>query len=192
MTQQRRYLFIQILVVLVCLGTTNLLLCQAIPRNDDADQISKLLLALSEQSKPPADVLDPTLAPNDRDRSLKHFGVAPYKLNIQMTASPAITGDMASAKIRVYYRSESGDALETSATARFIKRNGKWYFTNFDFLAVPPVLVLVIALGTLVGIGYAAVVLVLRKRMVQSRLSRGKFIQMFIPVFWPSLFRKTR
>ncbi|MGD0797456.1 MAG: hypothetical protein ABR910_07005 [Acidobacteriaceae bacterium] len=167
---------------------------QASSSKSDGDQITGLMAALSSHSKTPADVLDPTLDPVERKKNLGHFSSSPYELNIFPTdALPAITGDSASVPIQVHYKAEDGNSLDSSATAEFVRRNGIWYFSNFAFMGWPALLLAVLFAGVFVGIGYAATVLILRTRLVkQGIVGPNSMAKMFIPFFWPSLFRQTR
>lgn len=173
------------------LGVAMLLLAQAQTSRSDADQIISLMTALSDHSKPPADALDPNLYPSTRNKNLQHFSAPHYELNIVPTEGvQAITGDSASVPVRVHFDSHDGNSLDASATAQFIKRNGTWYFANFDFMRWPIFLVVVLVVCILIGIGYAAMVLVLRSKLVREGRLGMNGVKMFIPFFWPSLFRR--
>jgi hypothetical protein len=183
----------QIAILSLWVATT-LVFGQASSPKSDADQITGLMAALSSHSKTPADVLDPTLDPVERKKNLGHFGSSPYELNLVPTdALPAITGDSASVPIHVHYKAEDGNSLEAGATAQFVKRNDVWYFANFDFMGWPALLIVALVVTVSVGVGYAATVLVLGNRLVkQGKLGPSNMAKMFIPLFWPSLFRETR
>jgi uncharacterized membrane protein len=151
------------------------------------------MAALSDHSKTPSDVLDPNLSPSDRDKNLRHFSAPHYELSVVPTAGiPTVTGDSASVPIRVHFNAEDGNSLDASATARFVKRNGTWYFSNFDFMSWPVILILALVACVLVGIGYAATVLVLRSKLLKLGPLGINGAKMFLPFFWPSLFHQTR
>jgi len=159
----------------------------------DADQISSLMAALSNQSKTPGDVLDPSLNPSDRDKNLHRLSAPHYELTIVPTQGvPPVTGDSASVPIRVHFDSKDGNSLDTNATAQFVKRNGRWYFSNFNFMGWPIFLTVVLVACLLVGTGYAATVLMLRSRLGKRGRLGVNGVKMLIPVFWPTLFRQTR
>jgi len=159
----------------------------------DADQIAGLMRRLSDHSKSPSDVLDPGLSPTDREKNLHHFSAPQYELNVTPTSGiPAITGSSASVPVRVHFDGKDGNTLDASATAQFVKRNGTWYFSNFDFLSWPAFLIIVLVVGLLVGIGYAATVIVLMLKLVKHGPLGTNGIKMFFPIFWPRLFREAR
>jgi hypothetical protein len=177
--------------MLTLLSASLLMSAQAPTAKSDADHITDLLTALSSHSKTPVDVLDPTLSPANRDKSLGHFSLAPYELNLKPEGDPVILGDTASVPIRVHYKAEDGNSLESSATAQFVRRNGTWYFSSFDFMGWPVILTVVLVICICVGIGYAAAVLLLRNRLAKRGPIGINVVKMFIPFFWPSLFRQT-
>jgi len=159
----------------------------------DADQIAGLMRSLSDHSKSPSDVLDPSLSPADREKNLHHFGAPQYELNLTPTSGiPAVTGNSVSVPVRVHFDSKDGNTLDASATAQFVKRDGTWYFSNFDFLSWPAFLIVVLVLGLLVGIGYATTVIVLMLRLIKHGPLGINGIKMFFPIFWPRLFRTSR
>jgi hypothetical protein len=180
-------------IICLCAATISAT-AQASSSKSDADQIIDLMSALSSHSKTPVDVLDPTLNPAEREKNLGHFSSSRYELNLVPTdALPIITGDAASIPIQVHYKAEDGNSLDSSATAEFVRRNGVWYFSNFGFMGWPALLLVVLFAGVSVGIGYAATVLVLRTRLAKQRkVGPSSMAKMFIPFFWPSLFRQTR
>lgn len=158
--------------------------------SSDAGQITALLAGVSDRSKAPADVLDPNLDPSTRTKSLQRFSAPHYELSIVPTEDvPAIKGDSASIPVRVHFDSQDGNSLDASTTAHFVKRNGTWYFASFDFMQWPMFLVVVLVVAILVGIGYAATVLILRGRLVKEGQLGINAVKMFIPFYWPSLFR---
>lgn len=156
----------------------------------DTGQITALLAGLSDRSKTPADVLDPNLDPSARAENLQRFSAPHYQLSIVPTEGvPAIEGDSASTPVRVHFDSKDGNSLDTSTTARFVKRYWTWYFSSFDFMQWPMFLILVLVGAILVGIGYAATVLVLRSKLAKEGQLGLNGVKMFIPIYWPSLFR---
>jgi hypothetical protein len=158
----------------------------------DADQINGLMASLSNRSKALADFLDPTLTEAEREKDLRHFSASPFELTLVPTGTPLISGDTASVPVRVHYKAEDGNSLDASATAQFVKRNGAWYFANCDFMKWPVVLIVILVFGVSIGIAYAAIVLVLYDRVVKQGPLGTNIVKMFIPFFWPSLFRRTR
>lgn len=170
-----------------------LLSAQAQISRSDADQITDLMAALSDHTKAPANVLDPNLSPSDRDKNLHHFIAPRYELSLAPTNGVSITGDLASVPVRVHFKGEDGNELDATTTAQFVKRDGTWYFSNFDFMSWPAFLIVVFVAGLTVAIGYAATVLVLRSKLVRrGQLLGANAIKMFVPLFWPALFRQLR
>lgn len=175
------------------LGASTLLAAQAPTSPSDAAQIDGLMTNLSDHAKAPADVLDPTLSPSIRESDLSHFSASKYDLKVVPTGSgPVISGDSASMPVRVHYKAEDGNSLDTNATAQFVRRNGAWYFSNFDFMKWPAFLIVVLVVCLLVGVAYAATVLVLRSRLLRRGPLGSNGAKMFIPFFWPALFRQTQ
>lgn len=170
-----------------------ILLAAQAPLKSDTDQIIVLIASLSDHARIPADVLDPALSGSERDRNLRYFSPKPYELSIiPRDGAPTITGDFASVPVRVHYEAEDGNSLDASATARFVRRNGIWYFASFDFMKWPAFLVVVALVCILAGIGYAATVLVLWSRLTKHELPGVNATKIFVPIFWASLFRQTR
>lgn len=182
--------------LLIALATAGISLsvAQRSAAGTGAEEVRRLLAELSSKSIKPADALDPTLAPSDRTRNLAHFSAGPYDLKlvpIGSVSSPA--GDVITTPIRVHYDAQDGNSLETDATARFVRRNGTWYFADFGFMAWPAAIIIVVIGGVLIGIGWATTVLVLRSRLAKrGQLSPAASAKVFVPLFWPSLFRQTR
>jgi hypothetical protein len=184
---------VNLMAMVGILGAAMILSAQVSQSKSDADQIISLMAGLSDHSKVPTDVLDPSLSPSDRDKNLKRFGALHYELSLVPTESvQAITGDSASVPIRVHFNAVNGNQLDTNATAQFVRRNGTWYFSNFDFMGWPTSLIGSLVLGVLVAIAYAATVLILRSRLVKQGPLGINIVKMFIPFFWPDLFRQTR
>lgn len=169
-------------------------LCAQIPASaNDAYQIKSLMSALSNKSKTPADVLNPNLAPSVRDKDLNRFSAPNYDLSIVPEAAPAITDHFAAVPVRVSFDDRNGNTLNASVTAHFIKVGNTWYFSDFDFMKWPVFLIAVLVAGILIGIAYAATILVLLRRLIRDRQLRvSAMMKMFFPIFWPSLFRATR
>jgi hypothetical protein len=182
-----------LVVMLSLLGLGLFLRAQVSTVTSDADQIAGLMANLSEHSKTPTAVLDPTLNPSDCQKNLGHFSASQYELSIVPTEGiPTAIGDSVSVPVRVHYRSEDGNSLDTSATAQFIRRNGIWYFSNFDFMKWPAILIIVLMVGILVGVSYAATVLILGSRLLKQGPLGINRVKMFVPLFWPALFRQTK
>jgi len=159
----------------------------------DVDQIKELMTSLSSQAKKPADVLDPMLSAAIRKKNLGHFSASPYELNVVPDGgAPSISGDTATVPVRVHYKAEDGNSLDVSATVQFVRRGGNWYFANYDFMKWPVFLIIVLVLGISAGIAYAATVLVLWRRLTKQKTQGANIVKMFVPFFWPFLFRQTR
>lgn len=180
--------------ILIIFTFSSLSLAQVPKMQSDEDQIIELMKDLSTGSKKPSDVLDPNLNPSERNRNISKFGAQQFELTLVPTHGiPSITGDSASISVpvRVHFKSESNE-LDTVATAEFVKRSGVWYFANFEFMAWPVFLIVAFVLCMAIGVGYAAVVLILRSRLVKKGQLGVNAAKMFLPFFWPSLFRQTR
>jgi len=163
------------------------------PSESDAGQISGLMAGLSDHSKAPVDVLDPNLSPSDRDKSLHHFIAPRYELSLVPTGGiPVVSGDFASVPVRVHFEASDGNSLDASATAKFVKRDGVWYFANFDFMSWPAYLIIVLVVCLFVGVSYAVTVLILTRKLIQKGQFGVTGIKAFVPFLWPSLFRQIR
>lgn len=166
---------------------------QAPVSGSDADQIAGLIARLCDHSKSPSDALDPSLNAAERDKNLRRLSAPRFELSLVPTDGiPKFAGDSVSVPVRVHFDAKDGNSLDVSATATFVKRNGTWYFSNFDFLSWPAFLILVLVVGVLVGIGYAVTVIVLMLKLLKHGALGLNGIRMFLPIFWPSLFRQTR
>ena len=156
----------------------------------DKGQISKLLTGLSDHSIKPADVLDPSLNPKERTSSLRYFDDPSYQLSLLPVGDIQINADgSAAVPVKVQFKNENKE-LSARSTAEFVKRNQVWYFANFSFVAFPTVIIVVIVVGALIGVSYASGVLLLRRKLLrQGKLDWANRTKIFIPVFWPSLYR---
>jgi hypothetical protein len=156
----------------------------------DKGQISKLLTGLSDHSIKPADVLDPSLNPKERTSSLRYFDDPSYQLSLLPVGDIQINADgSAAVPVKVQFKNENKE-LSVRSTAEFVKRNQVWYFANFSFVAFPTVIIVVIVVGALIGVSYASGVLLLRRKLLrQGKLDWANRTKIFIPVFWPSLYR---
>jgi len=160
---------------------------------ESAQQIVGLLTSLSDHSASPADVLDPNLGPSDREKNLRRLSASRYVLSlVPSDGIPPITGGYASVPVRVHFDDGNGNSLDANATVQFVERDGKWYFSNFHFLEWPGFLVLVLILGVLAGVTYAGTVLILANRLLKQGALGADGLRMFVPLFWPYLFRKLR
>jgi len=178
-----------ILLALLLLPSPSVLFSQPGVSADESE-IKKLLSDLSEHSIKPSSVLDPSLNQERRDKNLAYFTDS-YQLRVVPTAPFWIKADgSADVSVRVEFKNATTE-LSADSTARFIKRNGVWYYADFDFLGFPPVLILTMVIGFTVAVSYATTVLVLRWRLVRhGRLSWSNRVKLFIPIFWPRLFSR--
>jgi len=180
------------MAMLGLLGVAMSLSAQTPTSMSNADQITGLIVALSDHSKTPSAVLDPDLSPSGRSKNLAHFSAAHYELSLIPEGDPTITGDTATVPVRVHFKADNGNSLDAGATAHFVRRNRVWYFSNFDFMAWSGFLIVALVGCVLVGISYAATVLILMRKLLKQGPLGVSGATMFIPLFWPSLFRKTR
>jgi hypothetical protein len=166
---------------------------QAPAPRSDIDQINDLMAALSNHSKTPADVLDPNLRPPDRIKSLSYFRTTNFELSFLPTEDmPPITRDVVSVPVRVHFDGKDGNTLDTDTTAQFVKRGRSWYFSNFDFMAWPVILI-VVFVGSILLIGsYATFVLLLWKKLSRKGQIGANAVKVLLPFYWPSLLRQTR
>ena len=157
----------------------------------DRRQISQMLAGLSDHSIKPADVLDPSLDPAKRRTSLGYFRDPTYQLTLVPISDIKVSpSGSATVPVTVRFKNENKE-VSVQTTAEFVKRNQVWYFANFDFVAFPPIIVAVIVVGILVAIFYASGVLLLRRKLLrQGELNWNNRTKIFIPIFWPSIFRK--
>ncbi len=181
---------VRVVMICIMLGASGLLAQTS--HTDNNNPLLVLMAALSSHTKTPDQALDPMANPVERDQSLKRLSDPHYDLIlVPNDSTPMPDGDVSSVPVRVHFKTENSE-LEASATAQFIKRGSTWYFANYDFLAVPVFLIVVIIICCCVGVSYAATVLVLRSRLVKrGQLTPTTTFRLFIPFFWPSLFRQT-
>lgn len=155
----------------------------------DEIQIQKLLSDISDRAIKPNDVLDPSLGQDRRERALAYL-TDPYQLHLTPTGPIQIQANVSAAvPVKVDFKNATTE-MSADSTARFIKRNGVWYYADFDFLGFPTVILVTLLICGSVGVGYATTVLVLRWRLArQGMLTWGNRVKLFIPIFWPRLFR---
>ena len=111
-----------LMATLGILGVVISISAQSTTSTSDADQIQRLMRSLSDHSKSPADLLDPSLSPNERQKFLKHFATSHYDLSLTPTSGiPAATGDFLSVPVRVQFDGRDGNTLDANATAQFVK-----------------------------------------------------------------------
>jgi hypothetical protein len=155
--------------------------------------ISRLIASLSNHSVSPAKALDPAVTGESRTSELKLLSDAGYELTITPTGEPEWSGDSrVSIPAKVQFKDET-TGLDISARVEFVERNGEWYFADYNFLKMPWLFWLFAIAMFAYALLTAATVIVLRRRLVRSGQLRGaNYIKIFIPFFWPSLFRVTR
>jgi hypothetical protein len=177
------------MAMLVIVGIAMFLSAQTLASKSDAERIVGLMAALSDHSITPADALDPNLSPSNRNKNLHRLNAPHYELSIIPTGSiHAITGEFATVPVKVHFNGEDGNSLDVSATAQFVRRDGTWYFSNFDFMAWTNFLIIVLAACVFVGIGYAVMVVALIRKFLRQGQLGVNGIRIFIPFFWPALF----
>ncbi|WP_148214977.1 MULTISPECIES: hypothetical protein [Acidobacterium] len=157
-----------------------------------ADQVRTLIAGLSDHAEAPARMLDPSLPATERKSNLHRLSTPNYDLSLIPKGKVVIHGDTASVPVRVHFNDHEGNTLDTTATAHFVRRGDTWYFANFDFLKWPGFLVAVLAVGILLGIAYAAIVLMLWRKLSRGRRLGLNWVKIFFPIFWPALFRQAQ
>ncbi len=161
--------------------------------SEDARQILDLLDSMSRHSRSPSDLLDPQLSADEKSKSLKHFSASHYDLRlIPTTAISEVDGERARVPVRVQFDDGNGNTADLTAVATFVKREGIWYFSNYDFMEWPISLIAVSVVLCLIGIGYSVTVIVLTRRLAARKSPRSRSLRVFIPFFWPQLFRGCR
>ena len=174
-------------VTLLLLPSLSFLLSQSAASADE-NEMKKLLSDHSEQSIKPSDALDPSLNQENRQKTLAYFTDS-YQLSVVPTAPIWIKADgSASIPVRVEFKNPTTE-LSADSTARFVKRNGVWYYADFDFLGIPPVLILTMVICGGAVVGYATTVLILRWRLARrGMLTWGNRVRLFFPFFGLSFF----
>jgi len=163
------------------------------PTPDDKMEILSLLEALSAKSIKPADALDPSLGEQQRKQALTYFSTFEYELNLQPVGEVVLDGpDSAKVPVNVRFITKNRE-IEAKSSASFVRRSGRWYLANYDFLSFPPVLIVVTIVSSVVGIAYAPVVVLLWRKLVRSgKLGIASGAKIFIPIYWPGLFRASQ
>ena len=179
-------------LVLASLAATLSAFGQARTSMTDVDQINALMERLSSQTRDPATVLNPTLNASVREKNLKRFSASPYELKVVPDGVASFSGDTAAVAVRVHYKARDGNLLDVGTTAHFVRVGRTWYFANYDFMTWPVGLVVALVVCLTVGVIYAATVLVLWRKLSQRRIAGARVIKVFIPFFWPVLFRQAR
>lgn len=181
-----KHVFLAALVVALGANVT-------LAQQDNVAAIRDLLDRVSKGGTAPASALDPLLGDEARKADSKRFAAEGYELRIQPTGAPSLSDENhATAPVEVHWDDHRGNSVDVSdSTAHLVRRDGVWYFASYDFLAWPGYLVALLVLGCSVGVGYAAVVLVLYRKIVVSS-DAASIALVWIPFYWPSLFRKFR
>ena len=174
-------------------ATTVLCVCCFAQGIADQDQreIEHLIIRLCSHEVAPEEVLDPES--KTRSEWLSRLSDPNYRLSLIKSGNlTLLSSDRAEMPVRVHF-ADVERALESTATAKFVKRNGTWYFETFDFLETPTVLITVIVGSVLIGILYAGCVLLLFFRLQRrGQLDVPNRVRLFLPFLWPKLFRQTR
>jgi hypothetical protein len=183
---------VQGLWILALLLTTSVSAASAQVTSEDKREILVLLQGLADHSAKPSDVLDPDLGEKQRDRALTYFSDPEYQLSLQSAGDASFTdNDSASMPVHFRFKTSSSES-DSKCRVDFVKRSGKWYFANYDFLSFPIVIIVLIGIGGIIGISYASAVLLLRSKLIRAgKLDITNRVKMFIPVFWPTLFRSS-
>jgi hypothetical protein len=164
---------------------------QSLPQND-SQSIKLLLSQLSDPSKRPSALLDPMLQPASASKSLEAFQ-GRYEISAVPTSEITITdSDKATVPVRVHYRSDRGDSTDANSVASFVRRNGVWYFADFDFVHWNAFPIVVSLLFGLTGTGYVIMVLFVRYRMRRSGIKGLPILKSWIPFLWPSILSETK
>jgi hypothetical protein len=151
-----------------------------------------LISGLCEHSTSPQLLIDPLLGAERRDKNLSRFADRAYVLTVAPIADfRFVSAGRAELLARVHFKSVDTE-VDADSTISFVKRNGTWYFANYDFVSFPTTLIVVIALSVLMGIAYAAVIINLRIRLGHRIWQDLVWLKVFVPVFWPSLYRLGR
>ena len=124
--------------------------------NADKQQILALVQGLAAHSVTPSQSLDPNLSEQDKAASLKRLQ-GPYELTLDPRGDVEFKAPN-HAQVPVHFDLHSGGGeTEASSTADVVKVNGAWYFANFNFLATPTwvwvMLVGINLIGVIYGIG---------------------------------------
>jgi hypothetical protein len=168
----------------VCGGQTS--------QQNDLQAIGVLLSQLSNQSKSPSALLDPTLGHETAAKNLETFQ-GKYEISVVPASDVKIEGGQtASVSVRVHYRSDQGNSTDINSTANFVNRGGRWYFSDFNFLRWRAFPVIVSLLFGLAGISYMIVVLFMRRKMRASGDKGLVILKSWVPFLWPSILRNRK
>jgi hypothetical protein len=166
----------------VCRGQTS--------QQSDLQAIGELLSQLSNQSKSPSALLDPTLGHDAATKNLEAFQ-GKYEISVVPASAIRIEGGQAaSVPVRVHYKSDRGNSTDINSTANFVNRGGTWYFSDFNFVYWRAFPVIVSLLFGLAGISYMVVVLFMRRKMRTSGDKGLVILKSWVPFLWPSILRK--
>jgi hypothetical protein len=160
-----------------------------------ADQaaVENVAEALAQHTVTPDKALDPAIVGKQRSDTLSLFEDPNYELTFapKGEAHTAPDGKL-EWPVHLIFKSET-KGLEEDETLEFVKRDGVWYFANYDFLKFPW-LFWFFALAMLAyAVLTAVATIVLRRRLIRCGQLRGaNYVKIFIPFYWPALFRLTR
>jgi hypothetical protein len=148
--QQRRLPLLLLLLISACpFLISNPAHCQA-QTDPDRDQIQELITKLASHTSPDS-LLDPSLPEQARIDQLRRFANS-FELSLTPEGPIEVSGSTARASERLKFESSSATSnedMEKSVSLTFVKRNGQWYFANYDFLKVSTVEIVIFICGML-------------------------------------------
>jgi hypothetical protein len=159
----------------------------------DAEAISRLAAALADHSVSPSAALDPALRTAQRTEALSILQDPGYELSLVPTRSVEVSPNgTAEMPVRVHFKTADSES-EMWATVHFVRRDGAWYFADYNFL-VMPIWLYITAIGLLViALAWSAVAVWLYYRVSRTgQMSVANNFKCCVPIFWPEIYRQTR
>jgi hypothetical protein len=170
-----------LLIAIVCWG-------QSLPQGE----VTALFQKLEQHQSTPAELLDPMLPVDKRQQDIEKLGNPNYRMKLEQTGPAKVSGNRAEVPVRVHLE-DGNSVFDAETSLELVNRNGSWYFSSYDFLSFGVFFTIMVVVGCLVGVTYAAVVLTLRKKLKdKGKLSASSTLKLFIPVFWLALLRQVR
>jgi hypothetical protein len=156
------------------------------------EEIDALIGTLASHSANPVDLLDPGITGIERVNRVSVFAKLDYEFRFQPSGDLKINGDIVSLPGRMYFKNPQKQ-ISVTTELNFVRREGRWYFADYDFAIFPVWAIALMALGCSISIGYAVGILILRARLDRlGILWQGtNWIKIFLPFLWPTMFRVT-
>jgi hypothetical protein len=109
-------------------------ICQS--RDESDQQQIQALIEKLVSHEPVQGLLDPLMPVSEREKQTRPFAIS-YDITLVPEGPIQVSGTTAKAPMRLTFENSSAtshEQMEESIHLDLVKRNGQWYFANYDFL----------------------------------------------------------